>query len=330
MSPARALRLAVERSGDRIIGLAVTVRAVEQRRLPHAELADAVDADDLIVLLDGPGGSRGAAVFDRPFVQALIEAQTTGRVRHAPPPERPFTSTDAAMTAPLISAVMGLFAEPLADPGTGASAETRADTRPRPDSQSGGFRFGDRVADARALALAIGSHDLDCFRLTAAIGEGAIVGTLTVILPPEASAPPDTADADARNAFDLTAAALGAPVTLDAVLARIRLPLSEVCALEPGMVLPVSAAAIGHTELIAAGGHVAARGRLGQMHGFRALRLTDPATAEGRGDDDRRGTDVSEDAEPATTDGTDAGLAAAPPNRSASPDPAGVPATEKS
>lgn len=282
MSPARALRLAVEASGDRLFNLPLVVRAVEQRRLAAAALGGEADSAGLIVLLDGPDGVRGAALFDPPLVQALIEVQTTGRVRTDPSPARAFTATDAAMTAPLIDAVMRRFAELLAvsDAGCEDDGEARMGTGER----SGLFRFGDRVADARALALALGDDDLDLFRLTIDIDGGAPAGALALILPPRAGLPPDPGGtAGAGDDFDLAAVALGVPVTLDAVLARITMPLSDVWALKPGMILPVSTAALSRAELVAAGGHIAARARLGQMNGFRALRLTGPAVAGGQG-----------------------------------------------
>lgn len=282
MSPSRALRLAFEMSADRLFGLALSVRAVEQRRLAAAALGDEADDGGLIVLLDGPGGARGAALFDPPLVQALIEVQTTGRVRPGPPPARAFTGTDAAMTAPLIDAAMRRFADLMA--GAEAGAEGDGGPPTGPEGQPGRFRFGDRVADARALALAVGDGDLDLFRLTVDIGGGVHTGTLAVVLPPGAGLPPDPGGtAEAGGSFDLAAVALGVPVVLDAVLARIRLPLADICALKPGTILPVGAAAIGQAELVAAGGHVAARARLGQMHGFRALRLAGPALAAGQG-----------------------------------------------
>lgn len=282
MSPARALRLAVEASGDRLFGLALVVRAVEQRRLVAAALGGEADTAGLIVLLDGPDGVRGAALFDPPLVQALIEVQTTGRIRTGPPPARAFTATDAAMTAPLIDAMMRRFADLLT--GAGPGAEGDGDTRTGPDHWSGVFRFGDRVADARALALALGDEDLDLFRLTIDFDSGAPAGALALILPPRAGLPPyPGGTAGAGDDFDLAAVALGVPVTLDAVLVRITMPLSEVCALKPGTILPVSAAAIGRSELVAPGGHVAARARLGQMNGFRALRLLGPAVVAGQG-----------------------------------------------
>lgn len=277
MSPAKALRLALERAGDRLFGLALTVATVEQRHVGHGALKQEIDPDSLIVLLDGARGARGAALLDRPLVQALIEVQTTGRMRPGPPPARPFTATDAAMTTALIDAVMAGFEDQLGTQETGPPAG-RGGIAPPP----GRFRFGDRVADGRALALALSGADLDLFRFTIDIAGGASAGALALMLPRPALAPADPGGAgSAAGAFDMAAAAMAAPVTLDAVLDRLHLSLAEVGALRPGVLLPLGAGAIGRTELVAVGGHVGARGRLGRIHGFRAVRLADPAAPAG-------------------------------------------------
>lgn len=278
MSPAKALRLSLERAGDRLFGLALSVATLEQRRVGRDALKGEIDPDSLIVLLDGAGGARGAAVFDRPLVQALIEVQTTGRLRPGPPPMRPFTATDAAMTAALIDAVMAGFEDQRGAQQTGPP-DGQGGIAPPPDR----LRFGDRIADARALALTLapGGADLDLFRFTIDIAHGASAGTLTLMLPRPAPEPAARGGAgSAAGTFDMAAAAMAAPVTLDAVLDRLHLSLAEVGALRPGMVLPLGPAAIGRTELVAAGGHVGARGRLGRINGFRAVRLADLTAPE--------------------------------------------------
>ncbi|MDZ7709898.1 MAG: FliM/FliN family flagellar motor C-terminal domain-containing protein [Roseovarius sp.] len=67
--------------------------------------------------------------------------------------------------------------------------------------------------------------------------------------------------------------ALAAPVVLDAVLARIRLPLSEAMALEVGQRLGLPVQSLRGVRLLGAGGHMAAEGRLGRRDGWRAVRL---------------------------------------------------------
>ncbi len=271
MSPAKALRLSLEKSSDRLFALAVTVGTVEQRRLPHAALRQEAGSDNLILLLDGPKGERGAALIDGQFVQALLEVQTMGAVRPGPAAERPFTGTDAAIAAPLAEAMLEEFDVRMEE----------ADARLAP----GRFRFGDRVADARALMLALEAPEFELFRFTLDIASGAKTGVMSLVLPQAVlhrAEPPSVTGGKREGAVGIRDMAMSAPVTLDAVLDRIELPLARVCALEPGMTLPISASAIGQTELVASRGHVAAVVQLGQMNGFRAVRLSGGGQAEGR------------------------------------------------
>jgi flagellar motor switch protein FliM len=114
------------------------------------------------------------------------------------------------------------------------------------------------------------------------IGDDGRVGTALLALPAEgrgrrvapAAAKPD-ALAQARDWSERLGAAVGvAEVRLEAVLARPRLPLSQVMALQAGMVLPLGAAALDSVAMVAPGGLCVATGRLGQNRGARALRLT--------------------------------------------------------
>ena len=261
MSPSKALRLAIEKCGDRLFRLALTVCAVEQRSLTHGALKSEQNEECLILLLDGPHGSRGSVLLDRQFTQALVEVQTMGSVRPSEAAERPFTGTDAAIAAPLINAMLDGFDAQIADAGVPLCPLN--------------FRFGDRVADMRSLMLALDAPDFELFGITVDIAGGAKTGMLTLILPETAlCAPlPDGAEDGGEHSFDLSELAMSAPVTLDAVLDRVQLPLHQVCQLAPGMTLPIAASAVGQTELVAAQGHTAAVVRLGQMNGFRAVRI---------------------------------------------------------
>jgi len=262
MSPSKALRLSLERACDRLLGLALTVCTVEQRRLTLDALRQEAGDDCLILLLEGRGTHPGVALLDRQMVQALVEVQTMRRLRAGAAPDRPFTDTDAAITAPLVDAVIAGFDERLAE-----EDETR---------KTSAFRCGDRIADARGLMLVLEDPSHEMFRLTCELGRGEVTGVLTVILPQGAVAPPEPAAGAGTSGgrFELSALVMTAPMTLNAVLDRLSLPLSQVMQFVPGMTLPVDAAAIGRTELVAARGHVAAVARLGQMNGFRAVRLT--------------------------------------------------------
>jgi flagellar motor switch protein FliM len=267
MSQAKALRLSLARAADTLFDLALTVATVEQRRATLAGIDEALNEDGLIVLLDGSDGARGALCLDQQMMAALIEVQTTGRVRKGAAQPRLATRTDAAMTAPLVDALMdGIDSE---------MGEEIADYQPR------GFCFGDRVEDLRGLALTLEAEDYDHFRVTVDLANGAKTGCLDLLLPIRAAPPKRSTPSDRKTGegAEMGEIVLGAPVVLDAVLARITLPLREACAFEPGQTLTLDHETLKATRLLGAGGHLVAEARLGQVNGWCAVRLVSAAAA---------------------------------------------------
>lgn len=262
MSPAKALRLAFARAAEDCLDMALTVSTLEQTRVNTAKLTDGLADDALLILLDGASGGRGAAILDTQVVAALIEMQVTGAVRAGEARSRPYTRTDAAMMAPLLNAGLA-----------GADALL---AKEQEGYQPGQFRFGDKVEDARVLSLTLQGREFDLFHMTVDIENGAKSGAFRLALPVR-PAPAKTASADRAGAAGPTASlkklAMDAPVTLNAVLSRIRRPLDEICTFEPGMLLPVAPEAIGQAELVARPRFLVAEGRLGQLGGMRAIRI---------------------------------------------------------
>jgi len=268
MSPAKALRLALAKSAARLMGLALTVRTVEQASLLLPKVEEVMGDDGLLVLLDGPDQARGAVRLDLQMVAALIEMQLKGRVASGEAEPRPFTPTDAAIAQPLINAVLDGFDETLIEAGLSNCAQS--------------FRFGDRVADARTLALALSDPDYDHFRLSVDLAGGAKSGVLDLVLPKAPHNLTNTTDGEAEAlAIKLEQNALNAPVTLDAILGRVRVPLHDVCAWKPGTVLPLSPDVLSEARLLGAGRHVVTGVKLGQLNGFRAVRLVDENAERG-------------------------------------------------
>jgi flagellar motor switch protein FliM len=278
VSPVRALRLALARAADTLLGLPLVVATVEQARVEAGETEAALGGGGLCLLLDGAAGMRAGMRLCPALLGALIEVQTTGRVRPGEVRARAPTRTDAALVAPLVDALLAGFDDGLADGGGDAARR--------------GLHFGDRVEDARALALLLVAPEFDLFRLTVDLGPGLRTGRLDLLVPPLPVAGTPLAAARAGAGADgggrrpggdaaLSAAAMAAPVPLDAVLARIRLPLVEAMALAPGARLDIPRASLGRVRLLGAGGHLAGEGRLGRRDGWRAVRLSGPE-AEGR------------------------------------------------
>ncbi|WP_297769768.1 FliM/FliN family flagellar motor C-terminal domain-containing protein [uncultured Roseovarius sp.] len=281
MTPAKALRLSLAREADALFDLAMTVVTIEQTRVGLADISGALSEQGLLVLLDGAGAARGALCLDTQFLAALIEVQTTGAVHPGVARPRVPTRTDAAMVAPLIDAVLA-----------GVDAQMRdavAGYRPR------GFSFGDMVEDTRALALLLLAPEFDVLRLNVDLGPGIKTGRLDVLLPVDISPriPTDDATVAGDGPVGLGNVVINAPLVLDAAMARLRIPLRDVWAFKIGDLVPVPREAIGETELLGPKGHLVATARLGQMNGWRALRLIaggagplpDGARADTRGAD---------------------------------------------
>ncbi|MDR9392981.1 MAG: FliM/FliN family flagellar motor switch protein [Roseovarius sp.] len=267
MSPAKALRLSLSKAADDRFRLPLTVTTVEQRALRADEIAGCIGQDDLIALVDSDTGARGAVLLDMQVLSALIEQQTTGRVRSGPVESRPLTRTDAAIAAPMIDALLKGHDDRM----TGSIAGYEAL----------GLRFGDRMPDARSLCLALDGGRYDMFQIAVTIENGARTGAVTVLLPRPAPCDENPSDqSEARpDGAGLAENAMSAPLVLNAVVARLSLPLDTVCALEAGAILPLEQSDLAAIRLLGTQGHVVAKVRLGKLNGWRAVRFTDDATA---------------------------------------------------
>ncbi len=260
MSPAKALRLSLAKAADTHFDLALNVATVEQLRVPPGEAGQKLGQEGLLVLLDGMQGARAALRFDPQFLAALIEVQTTGAVRPGVARTRPTTPTDAAMVAPLVDGLLERFDEQMAEGFE--------------DHVARAFRFGDRVEDPRSLALALIDRDYDLFRITADLGPGAKTGRLDLLLPVVPTAGSKSGGTrPASAAHGLREVTLNAPVVLDTVMARVNLTLRDVWAFQPGQIVPLARDALSSAQLIGARGHLVAKVHLGQINGWRAVRL---------------------------------------------------------
>lgn len=267
MSPAKALRLALAQASDAQFDLPLVVTTVEQEEISQTALGVEFGSG-LMVLLDGPKGARGAVRMDEVFLTALIEVQTMGRITGRDAGGRALTRTDAAIAAPLIDAAL-----------------ERAETQLReevPDHWAGGYRFGVMMEDARGMTLALDAAAFHVFRMTVELGGEGFPGTLAFLLPvPEAPPPPADTGQGARQTRTLEQSAMAAPVCLEAVLSRVTLPLTQLCGLVAGDLVPFQVDGGLQVQLEASRKHVVAHGRLGQTNGTRAVRLApegdDPA-----------------------------------------------------
>jgi flagellar motor switch protein FliM len=259
-----ALRLAMARTASKLCDLPLAVIGAKQVRCVHEDVGGFLADDRMLVLLDGPDGQAGAVCLDTVFVTALIQQQTMGQVSKPTGQERAFTGTDAALAEPLIEAMLTRAAN---------LAEQPADQR-----CLSGYRFGARVEDARSLLLLLEAEKFRIFDLTIDIAGGTAQGAACLVLP---DLPEDPQEADAAGGKKrpkgphLDQAFGNIRADLTAMVCRIRLPLSELSAMQPGDVIPLVRDRLKDTELLAIDGRCVAVGRLGQVNGLRALRLNE-------------------------------------------------------
>ena len=260
-SAVRALRIGLARAARDVFDLSLAVIGATQSRCAQAILARTLGEGRMLLLLDGPDALTGAVAVDRDSLSAIIQQQTTGKLTTGEVAERAFTSTDAALVAPLIDAALQRAA---------AIADILPDKRCLT-----GYRFGARAEDMRSLLLAIESERFRIFDLTLEFGGGVRQGRWCLALPePEMPAAPD-GDIPSGPRLDRVAGA--ARAELSAVIGHLRLPLADLARMRPGDLLPLHTRHLDRADLIAINGERIASARLGQIGGMRALRLNETA-----------------------------------------------------
>ncbi|WP_417211337.1 FliM/FliN family flagellar motor switch protein [Antarctobacter sp.] len=261
MSLAKALRRALSRTADVLWDLALVTQSVTVDKMDQDEVVEALGKKNLLVVLDGPDGAVGIASVDRQVMTGVIEVQTIQQVTQMPvEDDRLLTQTDAAMLAPLLDGALGRLADTLTDHPLHA--------------QLSGYRYGAMIEDPRAASLLLDAAGYRSFRADIDLALGRRRGVLTFFLPE--CKPKQSAPGAVQGAGPHEERLSRVPARLDAALARITLPLSKAEALKPGDVLNLPLDALAKVEVMAGRGHLVARGRLGQLNGLRAVRLTWP------------------------------------------------------
>lgn len=260
MTPAKAFRLAVSKAAQVELGLAARVQTINETRLEHAQLLEALDADTLLLMLEGPHGAAGVAVVDIEIISALIEVQTLGLVIASPAIKRPPTRTDSAMCEAVLDQILQRFEVYLAE-GSAAAWAT-------------GFRFEKRINSVRLLGLALADVPYRVFHLQLDLADGAKNGVLQIVLPADGvvlDKPDGEAGSGWMQALEKNVGA--SHVEISAVLHKVQMSLAEVQALRPDGLINVPKAAIADIFMEGSDGTVVGRARLGQQNGHRALRL---------------------------------------------------------
>ena len=276
----RCWRLALARAARDKLKTTLDFRSLALDRRSLAELVDTAPERALIAVLDGPAEGLGVIMLAPQVLAGVIEAQTIGKVKATALAARKPTRTDAAMVAGLIDAALRGLELALAD---------EADL-----IWAGGFRYASFLDDPRPLGLLLEDTTYRVLRAEVDLAGGARVGEIVLALPAEGRGLAPSVRPGAGDAVDhghvfmqaLAERVNGASSGLDAVLARLTLPLNDILALTSGTLLALPQAGLDRISLEGLDGRRVAEGRLGQNRGMRAIRLAEGLAGAGQGRSD--------------------------------------------
>ena len=268
-----AWRVAFARAARDMMDLPVDFVSLTSARLSLAELLDLPADRALILMLEGPEEGLGLLILSPDLVSVLIEMLTLGKCGTQIPDPRKPTRTDAAMISPLADLALSQLEEALAE---------ESDL-----CWTSGFRYASFIEEARSLGLLLEDMAFRVLTARLSLAQGARMGEMLLVLPAEgrglkARLKPDAVPQSvARPAFAaaLSARVEAAPCQIEAVLAHLSMPLSEVMGLSVDKVLALPMAALDKISLCGLDGRHLAQGKLGQHRGMRAIRLTSEAVA---------------------------------------------------
>ncbi len=258
-TPMRVMRRALARAADKSVGLSVSVLGISQDDSSAEDLIESAPQDWVVLgLRDGhEPGLTGLFLLDPVFRSALVEMQTMGNLLNTTQEQRKVTGTDATLTVPFAASLL----TELSDAGFGGG-----------DVRIGGYDIGP-IADIRTASLVLTQGGYRFWRVTVQLGGTDAQGELMIAMRAEAAAPvpPPQDDKAWSDAFQKSVG--NAPAEMDAVLATLRLPISNVETFEVGQVVPLAGTTVGSITLTGPSGERFAQARLGQVAGKRAVRI---------------------------------------------------------
>jgi flagellar motor switch protein FliM len=265
LTTSRAVRLALVKAAVDAGGLVLRVASTGDDLGRLDDLLAGLDPGLMLVGVRRSGQLCGLIAVDMQLRAAMLETQTTGRLLDQSAEPRAPTATDKALCDPLLGGF--LAALPPAVAGTGY------------DGWVDDLVLGDSLADTRIAGLLLDDGDYRILRMNVDLGQGDRQGALILLLPVQTVAaavvvadPPITGPDWAQAFADVVNTA---PAMLTARLHRFALPLGEVRQLQVGQILPLPGCTVQSVRLIAPDGRVVGQAKLGQLGGYRALRVED-------------------------------------------------------
>ena len=255
----RQMRRALGRAADTAVGLSASVMGISEEEVEAETLIETGPQGWVVIgMRDGScAGLTGLFLMDPAFRSAMVEQQTLGYLLPTTDDTRPVTRTDAVLSQPFAAE---LLAE-LDEVGFGGDALSPA-----------GFDMGP-MDDLRTAGLVMVQGIYHIWRITVQMGGGDRQGEILIAMRPKVDVTPEPV----RSRSDWSAALRGAldeaEAELDAVLTTMTLSMDKVENFEVGQVLHLAGTTVGSLMLMGPDGKMAAKARLGQVAGKRAVRI---------------------------------------------------------
>lgn len=261
LSSSRAVRLALTKAANDSVGLVLTVESVGEEVTALDDMLATLAPDLMLVGLERDGALSGLIALDMEMRAAVLEMETMGAVLARPAETRVPTHTDKVLCDPVLCGFIAAFPQAV----LGTPLEGWMD----------GVVIGAKVESARAAGLVLTDCTYRIVRMSVDLGVADRRAQLVMALPlvevvaaPETAPPPpvDWEQIFRENVRD-------APACLEALLYRAPLSLATAQSLKVGSVLPLPGCTVHSVRLLSPDGHEVAQAKLGQMGGYRAVRL---------------------------------------------------------
>ncbi len=259
MTPMKALRSALVRAGEDKLAVPMGLIEMTETRTGIDEVTKELPDPSLILRLNGPAGAVGLAIVCPQVTAAVIEAKTVGRVVEGAAQDRKATRTDARLVSGFLDYLLGKFA---------GLAEGCEDI-----PAVAGFTTGVALAEARVAVMALADEKHVRYQMQVDFAGGAKTGQLFLIFPAEAVSAVKVDKVQEAWRGTMEKAVLGANSRLEAILCRMRLPLSELTALRPGDLLHLKDASLDNVSVQATDQSKIITAQLGRSGPVRAIRV---------------------------------------------------------
>ncbi|MEM9581882.1 MAG: FliM/FliN family flagellar motor switch protein [Pseudomonadota bacterium] len=234
--------------------LDVNVRGLHGKRANAPEALGAMPKVVLPMLLDASRHRSALFVLDGALIDGMIEQQLLGDVLPTERLDRPVTAIDAGLNEPFVKAAL----DAICTQGSGQLTD---------------LTFKRMEQDRAALRLALGEGEYDILEAQLDMGPGIKTGRFELWVP--AVDEGVARSKNKQNNTELMKLLSSSPVTLETWLSGCEATAHQLMNLEAGSILLLPRTALARVDVKDRNGGAFAQAKLGQLHGVRAIRLTE-------------------------------------------------------